>query len=137
MTIVSRSIEFCAAHRLYNPAWSDADNARVYGRCSNRGGHGHNYQLTISVRGPVDPASGMVVNVTALRDVLQQEVVAPLDHRNLNTDVPFLTGVITTMENLATQIAARLTPPLEALGVRLTALELAESAHNRVTLQFP
>lgn len=69
MMVVSRAVEFCAAHRLYNPAWSDAENARVFGRCSNRGGHGHDYSLTISVCGPVDAATGMVVNVSALGDV--------------------------------------------------------------------
>ena len=133
---VSRTVEFCAAHRLCNPAWSAAENARVYGRCSNPGGHGHNYELSISVSGPKDPASGMIVNVTALRDVLQAEVVEQLDHRNLNTDVAFLAGVITTMENLAEHIAARLKPRLQALGVRLVALTLAESDHNQVTVHF-
>jgi 6-pyruvoyltetrahydropterin/6-carboxytetrahydropterin synthase len=133
MITVSRTVRFCAAHRLCNPAWSPAENRRVYGRCSNPGGHGHNYTLTVTVCGPHDPATGMVVNVSALGAVLEREVVAHLDHRDLNHDVDFLAGTITTMENLAAILAARLGPPLAALGVKLTALELAESDYNRVT----
>lgn len=131
---VSRSVRFSAAHRLFNPAWSTEENTRVYGRCSNEGGHGHNYSLTVSVAGPIDPANGMVVNVTLLRDVLQRMVVDQLDHRNLNTDVPFLAGIVPTMENIVAKLAALLSPELERLGVALRRIDLAESESNSVTL---
>ena len=134
---VSRTIRFSAAHRLWNPAWSAAQNRRVYGRCSTPGGHGHNYELTVSVRGRLDPGTGMVVNVTLLRDVLERAVARQLDRRDLTTNVPFLAGVVPTMENLAAAIGARLGPRLAALGVRLSRIELAESEASRVTLDFP
>jgi len=134
---VSRTIRFSAAHRLWNPAWSAARNRQVFGRCSTQGGHGHNYALTVSVRGMLDPGTGMVVNVSLLGDVLERVVTKPLDRRDLTTDVPFLAGVLPTMENLAAAIGARLGPRLAKLGVRLSRIELAESETSRVTLDFP
>jgi 6-pyruvoyltetrahydropterin/6-carboxytetrahydropterin synthase len=137
MLTVSRTVTFSAAHRLFNPAWSRARNQRVYGRCSNECGHGHNYTLTITVSGPFDAESGMVVNVTVLGEILKREVVDKLDHCNLNTDVPFLKGVIPTMENLVLHIADEFTEPLAAVGIKLVRLDLAESETNRVTLEIP
>ncbi len=133
---VSRTASFSAAHRLYNPAWSEEKNVHVYGKCSREGGHGHNYTLTLRVCGRHDRATGMVVNVTLLHEMLQREVVDQLDHRDLNTDVPFLADVIPTMENLAVKIAERLAPCLAPLGVAMRSLELAESATNRVILEY-
>ena len=98
---------------------------------------GHNYALTVSVRGMLDPGTGMVVNVSLLGDVLERVVTKPLDRRDLTTDVPFLAGVLPTMENLAAAIGARLGPRLAKLGVRLSRIELAESETSRVTLDFP
>jgi 6-pyruvoyltetrahydropterin/6-carboxytetrahydropterin synthase len=133
---VTRTVRFSAAHRLHNPDWSDERNRAVYGRCANPGGHGHNYALRVTVTGPLDPESGMVLNVTDLRDVLRAEVVERMDHRNLNTDVPYLEGAVTTMENIAMRIAEQLAEPLKRMGVRLSRLELAESDRNSVTLEL-
>jgi 6-pyruvoyltetrahydropterin/6-carboxytetrahydropterin synthase len=136
MIAVTRKVEFSAAHRLFNPDWDDATNREVFGKCSNPHGHGHNYVLNVSVTGPLDEESGMIVNVSTLGSLLQREVVDTLDHRNLNTDVDFLKGVITTMENIAVKLAERLKPPLEDLGLRLVRLELSESTKNSVTLEL-
>ncbi len=136
MLTITRTVHFCAAHRLFNPSWPDERNRKVYGRCSNPGGHGHNYTLAVSVTGRLDDETGMVVNVTELGEVLRREVVERLDHRNLNTDVPFLKNVVPTMENIVAKLAARLESPLGGLGVRLVKLELSESDKNRVTLEF-
>jgi 6-pyruvoyltetrahydropterin/6-carboxytetrahydropterin synthase len=133
---LTRTVHFSAAHRLYNPAWSAARNTEVYGRCARPGGHGHNYTLRVTVTGTLDEATGMVMNVTDLGALLRREVVAQLDHRNLNTDVPFLEGVVTTMENIAARLAERLAGPLAEMGVRLSALELAESERNSVRLEI-
>lgn len=134
---LTRSVRFCSAHRLFNPAWSDDHNARVYGKCSTPGGHGHNYILTVTVTGPFDAAAGMIINVSTLRDILEREVVQPLDHRDLNHDVPFLHNVIPTMENIAMVLATRLQPVLASHNITLTRLTLAESDHHHVTLDLP
>ncbi len=137
MLTLTRSVRFCAAHRLYNPAWSEEKNARIYGRCSNPGGHGHNYTLAVTVTGPFDAQGGMIINVSTLREMLEREVVQPLDHRDLNCDVPFLHGVIPTMENLVVTLSQRLQPALAAHGITLKRITLAESDHNHVTLEVP
>ena len=136
MITVTRKVEFCSAHRLYNPDWDDAKNKEVFGKCSNLYGHGHNYVLNVSVTGTLDGQSGMIVNVSTLGSLLKREVVDTLDHRNLNTDVEYLAGVITTMENIAVKIAERLVQPLGTMGLTLIKIELSESNKNSVTLEL-
>ena len=136
MLTVTRTIHFCAAHRLYNDSWDESKNRDVFGKCSNKGGHGHNYTLKISVTGPLNKESGMVVNVTELRDILQREIFDKLDHRDLDREVDFLKGMVSTMENLVVKIAENLEKPLNELGVKLIKLELNESDKNSVTLEL-
>ena len=136
MLIITRTVHFCAAHRLYNNSWSEEKNREVYGKCSNPGGHGHNYTLKVSVTGEIDKENGMVINVTDLRDVLSREIINKLDHRDLNNDIDFFAGQVTTMENMVQIIAKRLETPLKALGVRLVKLELNESEKNSVTMEI-
>ncbi|MBL8840613.1 MAG: 6-carboxytetrahydropterin synthase [Planctomycetes bacterium] len=101
MLDITRRVEFAAAHRLHRPDLSDAANARLYGPCAHKGGHGHNYVLEVTLRGQVDPATGMVIDLKELKAVMEREVVAKCDHRNLNLDPDFLRGVIPTAENVA------------------------------------
>ena len=136
MLTVTRTIHFCAAHRLYNDLWDESKNRDVFGKCSNKGGHGHNYTLKISVTGELDKQSGMVVNVTKLRDILKCEIFDKLDHRDLDNDVDFLNGMVSSMENLVVKIAENLELPLNKLGVKLTKLELNENNKNCVTLEL-
>ena len=136
MLTVTRTIHFCAAHRLYNDSWDETKNRKIFGKCSNEDGHGHNYTLKISVSGELDKKSGMVVNVTALRDVLKREIFDKLDHRNLDNEVDFLDGLVSTMENLVMKIAENLEKPFNELGVKLVKLELNESDKNSVTLEL-
>ena len=136
MLTVTRTIHFCAAHRLYNDSWDKSKNREIFGKCSNEGGHGHNYTLKISVSGELDKNSGMVVNVTELRDVLKREIFDKLDHRDLDNEVDFLDGLVSTMENLVIKIAENLEKPFNELGVKLVKLELNESDKNSVTLEL-
>src|SRR5687768_6036393 len=99
--IVTARLDFSAAHRLHNPDRDEEWNRRVYDKCDNPSGHGHNYILEVSVSGKVDPETGMVIDLKRLKDIMRREVVDLVDHRNLNTDVDFLRGVIPTAENLA------------------------------------
>ena len=99
--IVTARLTFSAAHRLNNPARDAEWNRRTYDKCDNPGGHGHNYGLEVSVKGPIDPETGMVIDLKMLKDIMRERVIHRVDHRNLNTDVDFLRGVIPTAENLA------------------------------------
>src|SRR5882757_419195 len=97
--LVSRRETFNAAHQLRDPGLSDEENERIFGKCANL--HGHNYVLEVVVAGPIDPATGYVLDLKQLSDVISRRVIQDVDHRNLNTDVPWLEGRIPTAENLA------------------------------------
>ena len=114
MILLTRKAEFSAAHYYWNDAFSAEENARVFGKCANRNGHGHNYTLEVTVEGNVDPVSGFVVDLKWLRDVIDREVLQVYDHRHLNLEVPDFKNVIPTTENIAIAIWNRLAPKLEA-----------------------
>jgi len=99
--VITRRVHFSAAHRLWNPSFSDAENAGVFGVCNNPNYHGHNYDLDISVEGEIDPATGYVMDVQRLKQIATECVVSHLDHKNLNLDVPWFTGLNPTAENIA------------------------------------
>jgi 6-pyruvoyltetrahydropterin/6-carboxytetrahydropterin synthase len=116
MVQVGRRESFNAAHRLYDPDLSDDQNKRLFGKCVNL--HGHNYLLEVTVAGGIDPASGYVVDLKRLSDIMSRRVIRDVDHRNLNTDVPWLSGLIPTAENLALTFWERLRPELPAGRLR-------------------
>ena len=99
--IVTAKLTFSAAHRLNNPKYDAEWNRRTYDKCDNPKGHGHNYALEVSVKGRIDPETGMVIDLKKLKDIVRQHVIDRVDHTNLNEDVDFLRGVIPTAENLA------------------------------------
>jgi 6-pyruvoyltetrahydropterin/6-carboxytetrahydropterin synthase len=108
--LVGRRESFNAAHRLYDPGLRDDENRRLFGKCANL--HGHNYVLEVVVAGEIDQARGYVVDLKLLSDVMRRRVISDVDHRNLNTDVPWLSGRIPTAENLALTFWERLRPDL-------------------------
>ena len=108
--LIGRRESFNAAHQLCNPDLSDEENRRLFGKCVNL--HGHNYVLEVVVAGEVDPASGYVFDLKSLSDIIGRQVIRDVDHRNLNTDVPWLKGRIPTAENLARACWERLRPEL-------------------------
>lgn len=105
---VSRRAHFNAAHRLYRPDWSDERNDAVFGKCNNPNFHGHNYDLTVSVTGEIDPQTGYVIDIKILRDIINDEVEVPFDHKNLNLDVPDFTDLNPTAENIVVVIWNRI-----------------------------
>ena len=107
---ITRRLHFSAAHRLARPEWSDDRNRRVFGDCANANWHGHNYELEVTVSGPVDPETGYVMDLKDLKDLVNHHVVDGLDHRNLNLDVPWLEGVIPSTENLVVRMWERIAP---------------------------
>lgn len=130
---ITRREEFSAAHRLHNPALSDAENRELYGVCNNANGHGHNYAFEVTVRGPVPDGTGMVMDLNRLMVLLRREIVDVVDHKHLNHDVPFLAGVIPTAENVAVAFWRRLAPHVARFdGARLHRIRVWESRANFV-----
>jgi 6-pyruvoyltetrahydropterin/6-carboxytetrahydropterin synthase len=126
--LVTRRATFAAAHVLRRPDWSERRNREVFGACA--GEHGHNYVLEVSVRGTLDPDTGMVINLKSLDQAIRAAVVDHVDHRHLNRDVIFLDGVIPTAENLALAFWEQIDANLE--GARIERLRLIESENNSV-----
>lgn len=104
MIRVTRRVEFSAAHFYHNPDFSPEENRRVFGKCNNPHGHGHNYVLEVTIAGEPDPTTGMVLDLKELKDILQAEIIDRMDHRFLNYEVPELTGQIPTTEAIASLI---------------------------------
>ena len=127
---VTRRVHFCAGHRLYDPEVSDERNLETYGPCSNPNGHGHNYDLEVTVEGEIDPDVGYVMDLRALKDLVGEAVLTDVDHANLNVDVPWLEGVVPTTENLAVAIWKRLEGRLPS--ARLVSIRLWETERNSV-----
>ena len=127
---VTRRLTFNAAHRVHNPALGDAENARLFGKCNNPNGHGHNYTLEVSVTGEPDPVSGYVVDLAAVKTIVEREYVSLVDHKNLNLDVPFMLGVNPTAENIIVACWQRLAPALRP--AMLSRLRLCETENNCV-----
>ncbi|XP_030610819.1 6-pyruvoyl tetrahydrobiopterin synthase [Archocentrus centrarchus] len=101
---ISRTESFSACHRLHSIQLSDEENKEVYGKCNNPNGHGHNYKVEVVVRGKIDPKTGMVMNLTDLKKCIEEAIMIPLDHKNLDKDVPYFASVVSTTENVAVYI---------------------------------
>ena len=108
MILLTRKAEFSAAHYYWNDGWSAEENERVFGKCSNRNGHGHNYTLEVTVAGEVDPVTGFVVDLKELKAILEREVVAVYDHRHLNLEIADFKTAMPTAENIAVAVWRRL-----------------------------
>jgi len=132
MVYLTRRYRFCAGHRLHNDALSAEENQRIYGKCDNPNGHGHNFLLEVTVAGPVNPATGMVLDLAVLDGVVAGRVLEDLDHKNLNLDVEAFRTRIPTTENLCLEIYHRLRDALaeEAGCVRLERVGLEETNLN-------
>ena len=128
--LITRVVEFSAAHRLYREDWSTEANRETFGACANPYGHGHNYQLEVSVHGEIDAETGMVVHFQRLKSLLTEVVIAPLDHRHLNHDVPFMEGRLPTSENLLLALWDRLSIATVSEPWKLYCLRLKSTGRN-------
>lgn len=126
---VTRRVHFNAAHRLHSPQLSEAENRRVFGPCNNPNSHGHNYELDVSVEGDVDPVTGYVVDLGIVKRIAEESVVAALDHKNLNLDVPEFRDLNPTAENIAIVIWRKLEGKVPG---RLVKVVLWETPRNFV-----
>ena len=126
MVYLTRTEHFNAAHKLYNPAWSYEKNEEIFGKCANENWHGHNYELLVTVKGNPSPDTGFVFDVKRLSNIIKDQVIEKLDHRNLNIDVAFMKGKMCSTENLAIAIWDEMVPHLPA-GVQLHSIKLYET----------
>ena len=108
MVYVKRRETFSAAHRLYNPSYSDEKNKEIFGKCSNPNWHGHNYVLEVIVAGEPDPETGFVIDLKILKQIIEDNVLQKVDHKNLNTETDFMKGIIPSAENIAKAIYGEL-----------------------------
>lgn len=125
--LLTRRAEFSASHVCANPAWSDAENHRIYGNNANPNGHGHNYVLEVTVEGRPEPVTGMVFDLRELKEIIHQEVIDPMDHRFLNREIPPFDRVVPTTENIAVEIWNRIERRIRRDGVRLHNVRLYET----------
>jgi 6-pyruvoyltetrahydropterin/6-carboxytetrahydropterin synthase len=128
MIFLTRRATFSASHYYWNDAWSAEENQRVFGRCANRNGHGHNYTLEVTVAGEPDPVTGFVVDLKWLKDVIEDKIMTAWDHRHFNLEVPEFAATIPTSENIAIAAWSRLEPSVStAGGARLAAVRVYET----------
>ncbi|MCU0363677.1 MAG: 6-carboxytetrahydropterin synthase [Bacteroidales bacterium] len=132
MIYLTRRERFSAAHRMYRPDWTDDQNNIVFGKCSNPNWHGHNYILWVTVKGELSPENGFVLNMTTLKEIILSRVIVKLDHRNINTEVDFMSGKIATTENLAVSIWNELEPEITRAGASLHCVKIEETENNTV-----
>lgn len=133
MIYVIRKAHFNASHRLHNSDKSEKWNQDVFGKCNNPNWHGHNYFLEVTVAGKPDDETGYVIDLGELKKIIEEKIIEPCDHKNLNMDVPFLKGIIPTAENLAKKFYEQLKKPVEeAVGdeSRLYSVKLYETERN-------
>ena len=132
MITVTRRERFNAAHRLFNKNWTDEKNESVFGKCSNKNWHGHNYILYVTVKGIIDQETGYLIDLKILSDILKEKVTSKLDHKNLNIEVDFLNDTITTAENIAVKIFEEIAPEIAKHNCQLHCVKLVETENNFV-----
>lgn len=125
--LIARRVEFSASHVCRDPRLSDEENRALYGDDANPHGHGHNYVVEVALEGDPDPVTGMVFDLARLKDVLNREIVGPMDHRFLNREVPPFDRVTPTAENLAAEIWRRVAPHLAHPTARLHCVRVIET----------
>jgi len=134
MIYVTRKEHFNAAHRLFNPAWSEEKNQEVFGPCANNNWHGHNFELIVTVKGKPDPDTGFVIDLKVLGDLVKEKVVDKVDHKNLNLDVDFMQGKMASCEIFVMEIWNILAPAIQEVAPtsKLHYIKLVETPKNFV-----
>ena len=129
---IIRKEHFNAAHKLWREEWSAEKNEEVFGKCSNKNWHGHNFNLFVTVKGIGSPETGFVIDLKTLSKIIKRDIIEALDHKNLNLDVPFLKGMLPSTENLIIQIWEILEKSIQVEGGTLAKLRLEETENNSV-----
>lgn len=132
LVYITRKEHFNAAHKLWREDWSDEKNEEVFGKCSNKNWHGHNYNIWVTVKGVPSAETGFVIDLKVLSTLVKELVIEPLDHKNLNLDVPFMQGVLASTENLVIKIWEILDGAIREAGGELCYIKLEETENNYV-----
>ena len=132
MIYQTRRERFCAAHRMFRKEWSDEVNQKVFGKCSNPNWHGHNYVLWVTVKGEPSDEHGFIMNMNILKQIILENVINKIDHKNINLEVDFMKGRIATTENLAISIWNALNPFIEKEGASLHRIKIEETENNSI-----
>lgn len=132
MIYLTRKEHFNAAHKLFNPNWTNEQNEAVFGKCANKNWHGHNFDLYVTLEGTPDPETGFVMDLKKMSNIIKREVIDILDHSNINLDVPFMAGKMASTENIAMGIWNQLEKHLTAENYRLYSIKLYETERNFV-----
>jgi 6-pyruvoyltetrahydropterin/6-carboxytetrahydropterin synthase len=130
MVYITRKERFNAAHRLFLPEYSDEENLRVFGKCSNPNWHGHNYTLFVTVKGEVNEKTGFVIDLKILSGIINEKVIEIVDHKNINLEVPFMKGKLASTENLAIAIWNELKEDIQKQSAMLHCVRLEETENN-------
>ena len=131
-TYITRRETFNAAHKLWRAEWSDEKNWEVFGKCANHNWHGHNFELWVTVKGQPHPNTGFVMNLKLLSQLIKTHIIEALDHKNLNLDVPFLSGKMASTEVIAIAIWDILAPLVKENGGEMAKIKLVETENNYV-----
>ena len=129
---ITRRARFNAAHKLWNPLWDEQKNQEIFGKCSNHNWHGHNYELHVTVKGTPNNDTGYCMDMKVLSDLIKEFIEEPLDHKNLNLDVPWMYGKLASTENLVIEIWNQLEDPISNYDCVLHAIRLYETENNYV-----
>ena len=129
---ITRRETFNAAHKLYQPNWTEEENNLVFGKCANKNWHGHNFTLFVTVKGVPNKETGFVMNLKKLSEIINTQVIESLDHKNLNLDVSYLTGIMASTENLAIAIWDQLANEIAKNGGEIAKIKLIETENNFV-----
>ena len=129
---ITRRETFNAAHRLRREDWSATKNEEVFGKCSNKNWHGHNFELFVTIKGIPSQETGFVMNLKDLGEIIKENVIEKVDHKNINLDVPFMKGKISSTENLAIGIWEQMENLIKAKGGQLVKIKLVETENNFV-----
>jgi 6-pyruvoyltetrahydropterin/6-carboxytetrahydropterin synthase len=132
MIYLTRRERFSAAHRMFRNDWSDEENLNAFGKCSNPNWHGHNYTLWVTIKGEPSEEFGFVMNINVLKQIILENIINKIDHKNINLEVEFMKGKIATTENLAISIWNELCPLIKKTGSQLHCVKIEETENNSI-----
>jgi 6-pyruvoyltetrahydropterin/6-carboxytetrahydropterin synthase len=130
MIYITRRESFNAAHRLFREDFSDEKNYEIFGKCSNPNWHGHNYTLFVTVKGNINPQTGLLINLKDLSAIINKEIIDKIDHKNINIEVGFMKNVLASTENITVKIWEQLKDPIKSMGAELHCVKLVETENN-------
>ena len=132
MIYLTRRERFCAAHRMFRKELSDEENLKIFGKCSNPNWHGHNYTLWVTIKGEPSEEYGFVLNINILKQIILDNIISKIDHKNINLEVAFMKGKIATTESLAVAIWNELNPFIVKTGASLHCIKIEETENNSI-----